>query len=181
LATALGQKHDRAYVMGGGFAIAAAGFGVMTQVHRGEPLVILIAGAGLLATGLVMVLTLVTELVVATAAPERAGTASALMETGSEFGGSLGIAVLGSIGAAVYGSIVPDRLPAGLGSSAEHAARESLAGASAVSAHLPSRIGDAVLARARSAFTSGMNTVAIVGAVILVAAAVSTVVVLRRA
>jgi DHA2 family multidrug resistance protein-like MFS transporter len=167
--------------MGGGFATAAAGFAVMSQVHRGDPLIVLIIGAGLLATGLVMVLTLVTEMVVATAAPERAGTASALMETGSEFGGSLGIAVLGSIGAAVYGSTVSDHLPAGLGGAAEHAARESLAGASAVSTHLPGRLGDAVLDAARGAFTTGMNTVAIVGATILVAAALLTVVVLRRA
>jgi DHA2 family multidrug resistance protein-like MFS transporter len=102
------------------------------------------------------------------------------METGSEFGGSLGIAVLGSIGAAVYGSAVADRLPAALSGSAEHAARESLTAASGVSARLPGRLGDAVLAGARGAFTAGMNTVAVVGAAILVAAALVTIVVLRR-
>ena len=37
------------------------------------------------------------------APPERAGAASAISETGSELGGALGIALLGSLATAVYG------------------------------------------------------------------------------
>ena len=91
----------------------------------------------MLAFGLVMILTLVTDLVVGAVAPERAGSASALIETSSEFGGALGIAILGSIGTAVYGSRLAAHLPPGLSAADAHAARQGLAGAVATSAHLP--------------------------------------------
>ena len=52
--------------------------------------------------GLAPVFTLATDIIVGSAPPERAGAASAISETGSEFGGALGIAILGSIGTAVY-------------------------------------------------------------------------------
>ena len=42
-----------------------------------------------------------TDLIVGSAPPERAGAAAAISETSSEFGGALGIAVLGSVVTAV--------------------------------------------------------------------------------
>ncbi len=103
------------------------------------------------------------------------------METCSEFGGALGIAVLGSIGAAVYGSRVVAHLPAGLSAADVHGAQQGLAGAVATSAHLQSGIADALLTAARHAFTDEMNLVAWVGAAILVAASVATARLLRDA
>ena len=44
---------------------------------------------------------------------ERAGSASSLMETAAEFGGALGMAVLGSIGTAIYRHDIPASAPAG--------------------------------------------------------------------
>jgi DHA2 family multidrug resistance protein-like MFS transporter len=179
LGTALAQKIDRAYVMGGGLVIGAAGFGVLTQVHVDSPLVVLLVGAGLLASGLVMVMSLVTEAVVGSVAPERAGSASALMETCSEFGGALGIAVLGSIGTAAYRADVDTRLPSGLPAGISQAAREGLASASAVSGQLPGQLGDAVLAAARGSFSHSLNVAALVGSVMLAVTAVTVTLVLR--
>jgi DHA2 family multidrug resistance protein-like MFS transporter len=180
LATTLGQRHRRGNVMAAAFLIAASGFLALTQLRPTAPLVVAIVGSGLLAFGLVMILTLVTELVVGTVAPERAGAASALMETCSEFGGALGIAVLGSIGAAVYASRINAHLPNGLSGDDAHRARQGLAGAVATSAHLPSQVAHALLTTARHAFTDGMNVVAWVGAAVLVAAAAMTVALLRH-
>ncbi len=104
VATALARRFDRAYVIGGAFVLAASGYGVLTQVGS---LAVILIGSGLLAAGLVMVMTLVTEAVVGSVAPERAGSASAVMETCSEFGGALGIAILGSIGTAAYRADLP--------------------------------------------------------------------------
>jgi DHA2 family multidrug resistance protein-like MFS transporter len=179
LGAALAQKIDRAYVLGAGFVVAAGGFSVLTQVHVDSPLVWLLAGSGLLAAGLVMVMSLVTEAVVGAVAPERAGSASALMETCSEFGGALGIAVLGSIGTAAYRSDLDTHLPSGLPAGIASAAREGLPAASAVAAQLPSQLGDLLLTGARTSFSHSMNVVAVVGALMLGMTAVTVTLILR--
>ncbi len=79
--------------------------------------------------GLAPVFTLATDLVVGSAPPERAGAASAISETASEFGGALGIAILGSIGTAIYRADMADSLPAGVPLATAEAARETLGGA----------------------------------------------------
>jgi MFS transporter, DHA2 family, multidrug resistance protein len=179
LATALSQRVDRAYVLGGGFVLGAAGFAVITQVHVESSLAVVLVGAGLLASGLVMVMTLVTEAVVGTVAPERAGSASALMETCSEFGGALGIAVLGSIGTAAYRADLAANLPTGLPDGIGQAAREGLAGATAAAGQVPGQLGGTLLAVARDSFSHSMNVAALVGSVLLVMTAVTVTVMLR--
>jgi DHA2 family multidrug resistance protein-like MFS transporter len=171
LATVLAGKMDRAYVIGGAFVLAASGYGVLTQVQTDSSLAVPLAGAGLLAAGLVMVMTLVTEAVVGSVAPERAGSASAVMETCSEFGGALGIAILGSIGTAAYRA----DLPAGVAAPV----REGLPAATAAAAHLPGQLADTVLTTARHAFTHSMNVVALVGTLLLLATAVTATLTLR--
>jgi DHA2 family multidrug resistance protein-like MFS transporter len=85
------------------------------------------------------------------------------METGAEFGGALGMAILGSIGTAIYRHDIP--------ASAPDAAHDTLGGALAIADRLPGRTGDALATTAREAFTSGMQGAAIAGAVLLAAAA----------
>jgi DHA2 family multidrug resistance protein-like MFS transporter len=179
LGAALAQKMDRAYVLGIGFVVAAGGFGILTQVHVESPLFVVLTGAGLLAAGLVMVMSVVTEAVVGSVAPERAGSASALMETCSEFGGALGIAVLGSIGTAAYRGNLDTHLPSGLSAGVGSAAREGLPAANAVAAQLPSQLGDLLLAAARTSFSHSMNTVAVVGTLLLAATAIAVTLILR--
>jgi EmrB/QacA subfamily drug resistance transporter len=172
LATALAKRFDRAYVTGGAFVLGAGGFVVLTQVRVESSLAVILIGAGLLAAGLVMVMSLVTEAIVGSVSPERAGSASAVMETCSEFGGALGIAVLGSIGTAAYRADLPANAIAPL--------REGLPAATAAASHLPTAAADALLAAARQAFTHSLNTISVVGAVLLVATAVVTTLTLRR-
>jgi DHA2 family multidrug resistance protein-like MFS transporter len=177
LGTVLARKIDRAYVLGFGFVVAASGFGVLTQMHVDSSLAVLLIGAGLLAAGLVMVMSLVTEAIVGAVAPERAGSASALMETCSEFGGALGIAVLGSIGTATYRSDL--HLPSSIPTAAATAAHEGLAGATAVATQLPTQLGTAVLSAARHSFSHSMNVTALVGTILLAITAVAVTLVLR--
>jgi len=49
-------------------------------------------------------MTVGSELIMGAVPPERAGSAAAVVETGSELGGALGMAVRGRIGAAIYRS-----------------------------------------------------------------------------
>ncbi|MET8117426.1 MFS transporter [Streptomyces prasinus] len=161
---------ERVHVVTAGFVIAACGFVPLTLVDT-DALVLVLAGCGVLASGVTMVVSQITDLALGAAPVERAGSASSLMETGAEFGGALGMAVLGSIGTAVYRRGVPDTAPA--------AARETLGGALAVADRLPGRAGDALAAAAREAFAQGMQAAAIAAAGVLAAGAVLAAVTLR--
>jgi DHA2 family multidrug resistance protein-like MFS transporter len=172
---------NRSYVIGGGFVVAIAGLLELTQVAADDTVVPVLIGAGLLAGGLVAAMSQIAELTMGAIPAERAGTGSALLETASEFGGALGIAVLGSIGAAVYRSDVANSLPQGLPAQAADATRETLGGAVAVAGQLPAGLGNAVITAARGAFVNGMHTAALAGAVIMALAAAVTVSVLRKA
>ncbi|MEU4337416.1 MFS transporter [Micromonospora lupini] len=178
-AAALAQRVERAYLIGAGFAISVLGFAVLTRVTPETPLWLLLLGASVYAGGLVMVMSLVTELVLGAAPPEQAGVASALTESSSELGGALGMAILGSVGAAIYRREVLDELPAGLPGQARDAAGETLGGALAVTRGLPAEVGDAVLHAARFAFTDGLHLAAIAAMVAMVLGAVTALVTLR--
>ncbi|PWR07076.1 MFS transporter [Micromonospora acroterricola] len=178
-AAALAQRVERAYLIGTGFGIAVLGFVVLTRVTPESPLWLLLLGASIYAAGLVMVMSLVTELVLGAAPPEQAGVASALTESSSELGGALGMAILGSVGAAVYRREVLDGLPAGLPADARDAARETLAGALAVAEGLPTQLGDTVLHAARLAFTDGLHLAAIAAVVAMLLGVVTALLSLR--
>ncbi|MFJ9566437.1 MFS transporter [Streptomyces fuscichromogenes] len=145
---------DRGYVVAGGFAVMAAGFLLLALVGA-DSLWLVLTGAGVLACGMVAIVSQLTDLAMGGAPVERAGTASSLLETAAEFGGALGMAVLGSIGTAVYRHEMPATAPA--------AARETLGGALATAARLPGPAGEALTRSAREAFTSGMQGAAIAG------------------
>ncbi|MEU1184976.1 MFS transporter [Streptomyces sp. NPDC005820] len=167
LATALVQKGvNRAYVVTAGFAIAAAGYALLALAGT-DSMWLVLAACGVLASGIVMVISQMTDLAMGAAPAERAGSASSLLETGAEFGGALGMAVLGSIGTAIYRHEIPSSAPA--------PARETLGGALAVADRVPG-----LATAAREAFTSGMQGAAIAGAVLLAGAAVAATVSLRR-
>jgi DHA2 family multidrug resistance protein-like MFS transporter len=153
---------DRAYVVSGGFVVAAAGCGLLALAGT-DSLWLVLAGAGVLASGIVTVVAQVTDVAMAAAPVERAGTASSLMETGAELGGALGMAVLGAIGTALYRH--------GVGTEAPEAARQTLGGALAVADGMPGAAGAAVRAVAREAFVDGMRGATVAGAVLLLAAA----------
>ncbi|MDH6540561.1 MFS transporter [Streptomyces sp. SPB4] len=158
---ALAQKTDRARVIAGGFVLAAAGFALISLVGT-DSLWLLLAGAGVLASGIVVVMSLVSDMALASAPAEKAGSAASLLETGQEFGGALGMALLGSLGTAVYRSDL---------SGAEPAVRETLGGAVATAARTGGAAGDRLLALAREAFVHGMQYAAWGGAALLLVAA----------
>jgi DHA2 family multidrug resistance protein-like MFS transporter len=122
-----------------------------------------------------------TELIVGAAPPERSGAASAISETSSEFGGALGIAVLGSIGTAVYRGQMQDAVPAGVPGSAAEAARETAGGAASASAELPQGLATALLEAGRDAFTASLQAAAVTSAVVTAIAAALALVLLRHA
>ena len=171
------------HVIGGGLAISAAGLAMLTQAGVPDPnlaLAMVVAASVVISIGLAPVFGLTTELIVGSAPPERAGAASGISETGAELGAALGISVLGSIGVAIYRARVGDGLPSGIPADAAAAARDTLGGAVAAAAELPTALGAAVLDVARSAFVDGMVATAALAAFLAVGVAVYAVLALRH-
>ena len=160
----LARRAPPAMVMAAGLALAAAGFGLLTQLPSSSGLPLLLAGSVIFSLALAPVDTLATDLAVGAAPPQRAGAASAITETSAEFGGALGIAVLGVVGTAVYRAQMTQAVPAGVPDQAATAATDTLGAAVAVAGQLPDRLGAALLDAAREAFTQGLHLAAAVSA-----------------
>ena len=175
LAPVLARRLPAGYVVAAGLMLAATGLAALTQVEVGSGLALLVVSSVVTDLGLALVVTLSTDLIVGSAPPERAGAASAISETGTELGGALGIALLGSIGTAVYRSQVAAAVPADAPPHAAAAARDTLAGAVAAGDELPA----GVLHAASAAFTQGLQLAAGVSAALAAAAAILAVARLR--
>jgi MFS transporter, DHA2 family, multidrug resistance protein len=119
-------------------------------------------------------MSLVMNLLMAAAPPERAGSAASLAETGAELGIAVGVATLGSLVTAIYRGALPGLLPADVTPVAAHTASEGISSASTIA-------DPGVLDAARLAFTEGFNVVGIVGAIAFLVAAVMVRRVLGRA
>ncbi len=173
------RRAPPAAVMAAGLALAAVGFGLLTQLDSTTGLPLLVAGSVIFSLALAPVDTLATDLAVGAAPPERAGAASAITETSAEFGGALGIAILGVVGTAIYRGQMADVVPAGVPDQAAVVARDTLGGAVATAGQLPDRLGAALLEAAREAFTQGLQLAATVSAAAALAFAILVVILLR--
>jgi DHA2 family multidrug resistance protein-like MFS transporter len=150
-------------------AMAAVGFGLLTQVGSASALVVAAIASVIFSLGLTPAVALATDLIVGTAPPERAGVASGMSETSTELGGALGIALVGSIGVAVYRSqiVLPSSVPAGTAA----AARNTLGGALAVADQLSAADGNLLRTAARLAFTDGLRVAGLTSAAIVLGVA----------
>jgi MFS transporter, DHA2 family, multidrug resistance protein len=163
-------------VMGAGLAVGSIGFVLLSQLDGHDGVALVVTAFAILSLGLAPVFTLTTDLIVGTAPPERAGTASGMSETSSELGGALGIATLGSVVTAVYRTRLADAAP-----HAPEAARHTLGGAAATASDLPEPLAEGLLVVARAAFTDGLQLAAVISAVLLAVLAILAVTLLRPA
>jgi MFS transporter, DHA2 family, multidrug resistance protein len=163
-----------------GLAVQVVGYLMLTQVDSTSGLPLLIAGFIVLYPAVAPSMALTTDLVVGSVPPAKAGAASGLSTTASDLGISLGVAVIGSIAVATYRNEVAGSLPTGLAADERAGAADTLDGAVAAVAQLPSEVGAAVLEAARAAFTIGLNVGAATAAVIAGLAAILAAVRLRH-
>lgn len=154
-----------------GLTLGVAGFVLITQVGSAGGIVLAITGISIVHLGAGPLFTLGTGLVIGSVPPERAGSAASISETGSNLGATLGLALIGTIGAAVYHANMTGPALAGVPASASAAARQTVAGAVATARDLPAPAAARLLDTAHSAFTSGLNTVGIIGTVMCAAMA----------
>ena len=168
------------YVMAGGLLIAAAGFGLLARIDATSSVMQLVTAFIVYSLGLAPVFTLANDLIIGCAPPERAGAASAISETGSEFGGALGIAILGSVATAIYRGALADKAPPGIAPDVLEATRSTLGAAVSMAQSLSEDLRHALVDVARNAFVEGMQVDAGIAAVVAVATAMAAAVVLGR-
>ncbi|MGH2649995.1 MAG: MFS transporter, partial [Actinomycetota bacterium] len=174
------QRIRPAYLMAVGLALAAAGFAAFTQVDETSGFPVFLVGSVVFSLGLAPVFTLAIDLIVGVAPPERAGAASAIAETGAEFGGAIGIAVFGSIGIAIYRGVMAGGIPAGVPAEAAAAAQDTLGGAVEVAGQLHDRLGTTLIEAAREAFIQGVHVAASISVVGAIGLAIFVAVLLRH-
>ena len=161
------RRSRPAFVMAAGLVLAAAGFVLLAQVSGDDGLATVVSGSVVFALGLAPVYTLAADIMVGAAPPERAGAAAGISETSSEFGGALGIAILGAIGTAVYRGEIDASIPAGVRVEAAEGARDTLGAAISAGNGVPG-----LVEAARGAFTEALQLAATVSGAAVIAAAV---------
>jgi DHA2 family multidrug resistance protein-like MFS transporter len=169
LAPRLARAVPPSTVLVGGLALASVGFGLLALVDGPQGLAMLVAGTVVMSLGLAPVFTVCNELIITSAPPERAGSASALSETASEFCGALGIAVFGSLGMVVYRRTLGGSLPDALSADAVEASVATLGGAVAAAGGLDGPLGASLLAASRSAFVDALQASAVAAVAVMVA------------
>lgn len=164
LAATAAVRWGRPPVMIVGLLMGAGGFAVLAGLPGVHTLLVVLIGSALLASGIVAASSVIADYVMGVAPAERAGATSGLLETSSELGGALGIAVLGSVLNLVYRTTFPSHLAVG-------EAGTSLAGATATVRHVDPGQAQAVMGAAREAFIEGASAAAWVGGGVLVVTA----------
>ena len=155
----LAASHGGRITVAAGTMIATAGIAVQaTFVDGGSYLP---TGAGLLLFGLGagIAMPVVTEVIMATLPPARAGVGSAVNDTVREFGGALGVAVIGSVAATNYASSMHrelDRFPR-VADGDRTLLANNVGAALDVSRQLGTE-GDQIASTARDAFVGSMNS-----------------------
>ncbi|MFB7224772.1 MFS transporter [Streptomyces sp. NPDC056227] len=181
LATALAPRIGKHNVIAAGLLVATAGYVMLALLQADSGIVHLVSGMTVVSIGIGAVSAVVTEVILSAAPPERAGAASAMAETSAEFGGALGIALLGSTGTAVYRSELEVSAPDDLTSKDLEAARSTLGGAVETAAALPRGTAESLRNAAFDAFAREARIASVVSAILMTGAAVLIATLLRTA
>jgi MFS transporter, DHA2 family, multidrug resistance protein len=180
LAPRLAQRWSRAAILTWGLAVAALGFLLLTLLGENSGVAVLVIGTMIMSLGMAPVFTIGNEMIITAAPPGRAGAASAISETSSEFSGALGIALFGSLGTAIYRHTLAATMPASTPIETTQTALETLGGAVSSAAASAGPIGDALLAASRAAFVDALQVTAVIAAAVVIGAAVLSAHMLRK-
>ena len=132
LAVRIGNK----IIVGGGLACFSAALAWISTVSQGTSYGIISAQMVVLGTGMGLTQAPATESIMGAVPRQKAGIASAVNGSTRLFGGTLGVAVIGSVAASLYTSRLTALLPAGLPPRAAAAAAGSVGGAQVAAQHL---------------------------------------------
>ena len=157
-----------------GLLVMAAGFLIAATVKVDTPYVgAVLISMVMIAAGLGLATSPATDSVMGALPPEQAGAGAAVNDTTREFGGTLGVAVVGSVFLSVYGATVVDGYRSlGLPEQYESIVRESMGGGLAVAGQLPADIAAQLAGVVKGAFIDGLSSGSIVSALVVIVGAV---------
>ena len=175
LAVRIGNK----IIVGGGLTLFCAALLWISTVSQVTSYWVLAAQMIVFGTGMGLTQAPATEAIMGAVPKHKAGVGSAVNDATRLFGGTLGVAVIGSVAASLYTSRLAATLPAGLPARAITAARGSVGGAviaaqqasQAGSAELGSRLKDAAILAFLHSFSGGClvaGAVAAAGALVAI-------------
>ncbi|WGW11041.1 MFS transporter [Saxibacter everestensis] len=176
VAVLIARKFSLAVSISAGMFLATIGYVLMVFLGSGHDVAVVGGGLLLIGAGIGLAETLTNDAIMSAVPANRAGAASAISETAYEMGAALGVAIMGSIMAASYASRL--RFPQGTPDDVRQAAHETLGAGLSAAETLPSRLGDAVIDAVSSAFTSAIHVTSAIAAVIVLAGAIGSLVVL---
>src|SRR5215472_6821990 len=125
LAVRVGNKA----VVAGGLTLYCAALAWISTVSQGTSYAVIGAAGALLGAAMGLTQAPATEAIMGAVPASKAGIGSAVNDATRLFGGTLGVAVVGSVAASLYGSRLATTLPPGLPVRAVAAARGSVGGA----------------------------------------------------
>jgi DHA2 family multidrug resistance protein-like MFS transporter len=162
-----------AFALGLGLMLGAVGLAMMVYAVDLHALVLMVLGNTVFAIGMAPVSAINSNLIISAAPQEQSGSASALSETAVEFGGALGIALLGSLATVLYRSALSETVPRDTTAAIMATVSRGIGAASS----LPHNIQGAAVLRsaAQAAYASAVSITFATGAsILLLAAAVAT-------
>jgi len=151
--------------------LTAAGVLILSFLSASSGYGHVLAGMIVMASGMGLTMTPMTELIMSAVPRDKAGVGSAMNDTTREVGTTLGVAILGSILSSGYTSHLSGALT-GLPESARNAAEGSLAGALGVGRQIGGTQGAAIIDAAKNAWADGLHLSLMIGAAIVLFAAV---------
>jgi DHA2 family multidrug resistance protein-like MFS transporter len=170
IAPRLGRLTGTDRLLAAGLGVSALGFGTVAAIGTTSGLLPFVLGSVVYSLGLAPVYQVTTDSTVATLPADKAGVAGATLETITNLGGALGIALFGSLAGAVYRS----------GTASTGTDTQTIGDAIARAARLsPSQAAELIQA-AQTAFVHGFRLTLLVGASLLLLAAISAPALLRR-
>ncbi len=155
----LAEMHGGRIAVTAGTLIATAGVAVQAGFVDGGSYVPTGVGLLLFGLGAGVAMPAATEMIMATLPPARAGVGSAVNDTVREFGGALGVAVIGSVAATSYATSMHDKLDGfpNLTSSDRSLLVNNVGAAIQVGRQLGTQ-ADEIASAARAAFVDSMHS-----------------------
>jgi EmrB/QacA subfamily drug resistance transporter len=129
IGTRLAVRIGNKIIVGGGLVLFCAALLWISTVSQATPYGVIAAQMIVFGIGMGLTQAPATEAIMGAVSTEKAGVGSAVNDATRLFGGTLGVAVIGSVAASLYTSRLAATLPAGLPARAVTAARGSVGGA----------------------------------------------------